>query len=199
MQDEEIKQKFSLRGEPSELSWGKCDYCKKIKDNIRWQHEKGFLLCDECKSFIEKSLREGKDVYMPKYTYWHYYLSIFILLNNFVYIWMQRFFIFNPRPVYKPSEPFTLFLSDLLSQLYHDVYIGTLIVSILTVLFLVFKRKNLYLFYLGVLLVFSTYIFTSLRVMAYLSFVSVFGALYLITAIYLIYSCLLYTSPSPRD
>jgi len=188
MQDEEIKQKFSLRGEPSELSWGKCDYCKKIKDNIRWQHEKGFLLCDECKSFIEKSLREGKDVYMPKYTYWHYYLSIFILLNNFVYIWMQRFFIFNPRPVYKPSEPFTLFLSDLLSQLYHDVYIGTLIVSILTVLFLVFKRKNLYLFYLGVLLVFSTYIFTSLRVMAYLSFVSVFGALYLITAIYLIYS-----------
>lgn len=188
MLDEEIKQKFSLRGEPSELSWGKCDYCKKIKDNIRWQHEKGFLLCDECKSFIEKSLREGKDVYMPKYTYWHYYLSIFILLNNFVYIWMQRFFIFNPRPVYKPSEPFTLFLSDLLSQLYHDVYIGTLIVSILTVLFLVFKRKNLYLFYLGVLLVFSTYIFTSLRVMAYLSFVSVFGALYLITAIYLIYS-----------
>ena len=100
---------------------------------------------------------------------------------------MQRFFIFNPRPVYKPSEPFTLFLSDLLSQLYHDVYIGTLIVSILTVLFLVFKRKNLYLFYLGALLVFSTYIFTSLRVMAYLSFVSVFGALYLITAIYLIY------------
>ena len=188
MQDEEIKQKFSLRGESSELSWGKCDYCKKIKDNIRWQHEKGFLLCDECKSFIEKSLREGKDVYMPKYTYWHYYLSIFILLNNFVYIWMQRFFIFNPRPVYKPSEPFTLFLSDLLSQLYHDVYIGTLIVSILTVLFLVFKRKNLYLFYLGALLVFSTYIFTSLRVMAYLSFVSVFGALYLITAIYLIYS-----------
>ena len=188
MQDEEIKQKFSLRGEPSELSWGKCGYCKKIKDSIRWQHEKGFLLCDECKSFIEKSLREGKDVYMPKYTYWHYYLSIFILLNNFVYIWMQRFFIFNPRPVYKPSEPFTLFLSDLLSQLYHDVYIGTLIVSILTVLFLVFKRKNLYLFYLGVLLVFSTYIFTSLRVMAYLSFVSVFGALYLITAIYLIYS-----------
>ena len=188
MLDEEIKQKFSLRGEPSELSWGKCDYCKKIKDNIRWQHEKGFLLCDECKSFIEKSLREGKDVYMPKYTYWHYYLSIFILLNNFVYIWMQRFFIFNPRPVYKPSEPFTLFLSDLLFQLYHDVYIGTLIVSILTVLFLVFKRKNLYLFYLGALLVFSTYIFTSLRVMAYLSFVSVFGALYLITAIYLIYS-----------
>jgi len=188
MQDEEIKQKFSLRGEPSELSWGKCDYCKKIKDNIRWQHEKGFLLCDECKSFIEKSLREGKDIYMPKYTYWHYYLSIFILLNNFVYIWMQRFFIFNPRPVYKPSEPFTLFLSDLLFQLYHDVYIGTLIVSILTVLFLVFKRKDLYLFYLGALLVFSTYIFTSLRVMAYLSFVSVFGALYLITAIYLIYS-----------
>ena len=133
MLDEEIKQKFSLRGGPSELSWGKGDYCKKIKDNIRWQHEKGFLLCDECKSFIEKSLREGKDVYMPKYTYWHYYLSIFILLNNFVYIWMQRFFIFNPRPVYKPSEPFTLFLSDLLSQLYHDVYIGTLIVSILTV------------------------------------------------------------------
>lgn len=188
MQDEEIKRKFSLRGEPSEPSWGKCGYCKKIKDNIRWRHEKGFLLCDECKSDRERDLREGKEVYMPKYTYWHYYLSIFILLNNFLYIWMQRFSIFNPRPVYKHSEPFTLLLSDLLSQLYHDVYIGALIISILSVLFLVFKRKNLYLFYWGAMLVFSTYIFTSLRVMAYLSFVSVFGALYLITAIYLIYS-----------
>ena len=187
MQDEEIKQKFSLRGEPSEVSWGKCSYCKKIKDNIRWQHEKGFLLCDECKSFIEKSLREGKDVYIPKYTYWHYFLAIVIIIYTAtiipgIYSYLPHYhFISSP-------EPYTMHILDLRYKLYHDFIIGGSIISALSVAFLILKEKYFYLFYLGALLVFSTYIFSSLRVIGYISFVSVHAVVYLITAIYLIYS-----------